>query len=77
MKTLTYNAFSVMPVKARKALVIDALKALGYELDESCRRKDAAYSRALSKFQKDNGLTPNGVVCEKTFVALCLDTHHQ
>lgn len=75
MKTLTFNAFSVMSIKARKALVIEALKNKGYELDENCRRKDAAYSRALSQFQRDNGLTPNGVVCEKTFNALELNNH--
>lgn len=75
MKALTYNAFLSMSVKVRKALVIGALKDKGYSLDEKCRRADQAYSRALSRFQKDNGITPNGVVCERTFNALELNKH--
>ena len=70
-KNLTYNSFLIMPVKVRKSVVLDCLESQwGYHIDDSHKRKDKAFNKVVATFQKDNGLVPNGVICEKTFDAL-------
>ena len=63
---LTYNHFRSYSMKARINWTQKVLIKLGYTDCNNCKR-DKQYIKALSKFQKDNGLGGNAEVCEKTF----------
>lgn len=75
-KRLTYNSFSMMPVKIRNSLVSEVLtNKWGYNIDASCNKHDKAFKKALIAFQKSMGLAGNAVVCEKTFNLLELSSY--
>ena len=62
-----------LPVKARLSLVSKVLtERWGYHIDLMGNRPDRAIIKALTLFQKDKGIGPNGIICEKTFEALGL-----
>lgn len=63
---LSYNHFRCCSMKARINWTQKVLLSLGYDTSTNCKR-DKQYIKALSKFQKDNGLGGNAEVCEKTF----------
>lgn len=72
-KRLTFSKFRGLPLKVRNSLVKEVLTdKWGYNIESNDKRRERSILKALSTFQKDNGLGPNGVVCEKTFNALHL-----
>jgi len=70
-KNLTFVRFNSYPVKVRISMVETKLNELGYVCNTNGKR-DRQYIEALKKFQSDNGLSPNAVVCIKTFETLKL-----
>lgn len=66
---MTFVRYNSNSVKARITMLQEALNKLGYDLDVTGKR-DKKTVKALMKFQKDNGIIPNGVVCERTFERL-------
>lgn len=63
---LTYEKFSVSPMKVRVLFVKKLLNALSYNLDETFI-EDKKYKRALKKYQTSKGLTGNCSLDIKTF----------
>ena len=75
-KRFTYNSFLMMPVKVRNSLVSEVLtNKWGYSIDPNDNKHDKAFKKALTAFQKSNGLAGNAVVCEKTFNLLQLSSY--
>ena len=56
-------------MKERLFIAQRALNNLNYPCDENGKR-DRKTIEALKQLQKDNGITPNAVICQKTFDAL-------
>lgn len=61
---LNYVKFTSMSIKARMHLVQEKLG-----LPVTCKR-DKVTVKAIQKLQSDNGITPNGVICESTYKIL-------
>lgn len=55
---LTYEKFSISPMKVRVLFVKKLLNTLNYNLDETFT-EDKHYKKALRKYQIDNGLAGN------------------
>lgn len=66
-KRLSYHRFNLLPLKQRWNLVCKALEIKGYEFTDNPNKKDRQVKRALSEFQKSNGLPGNGTICEESF----------
>lgn len=66
---VTYEKFSVAPVKVRILYVKKLLNALGYDLEETFI-DDKYYKKALKKFQSNNGFGENCVVSKDVFYCL-------
>lgn len=60
----------MLPMKARIVLLQNALISLGYKRVQVNGKRDKTTIKALMDVQKNNGITPNGVVCDKTFELL-------
>jgi len=60
-KIHNYNKFSVLSMNARLAWVQETLC-----VPVNCKR-DKLTVKAITDFQKSNGITPNGIICKKTF----------
>lgn len=58
--------FQSLSMKAKMNKIQERLKSLGYDVDINCKR-DKKTIKAIMKFQTENDITPNGVICEKTF----------
>lgn len=69
-KPLLYSKYLRLPVKARLVLLQKALVDKGYTNVSITGKRDRNTVKALSDLQKKNDLTPNGVVCEKTYSLL-------
>lgn len=67
-----YVKFSTMPVKGRIKWTSEQLIKLGYLVNDQTdhTKRTKSYVKALTKFQRDNGLGPNGEVHEKEFLLL-------
>lgn len=63
---INYVKFTSMSIKARMHLIQDRLIELGYNVEVTCKR-DRQTVKALMDFQKINGITTNGIVCENTY----------
>ena len=69
-ETITYSAYTCMPMKAKMSNLQRTLRdQYGYDLEITCKR-DKKTIKALMDFQKKHGLTPNGHVCERTLYEL-------
>ena len=68
----TYVKFSCMPMKGRIKWTSEKLINRGYLLDDGTdhTKRTKQFVKALTKFQKDNGLGANGEVHEKEFTLL-------
>ena len=66
---LTYEKFSVAPIKVRVLYVKKLLNKLKFDLDENFN-EDKKYKKALKKFQHDNGFGENCVVSKDVFYCL-------
>ena len=70
-RQLSYISFQTLPVKARKSIIADILSdKYGYDIPDSGKQREKAYTKALTSFQKSIGLAGNGVICEATFNAI-------
>lgn len=63
---LTYEKFSISPMKVRVLFVKKLLNTLNYNLDETFI-EDKAYKKALKKYQMSKGLAGNCSLDIKTF----------
>lgn len=68
-KRISYSTFSMMSMKGKMSTLQTNLIGMGYDVEVTCKR-DKKTIKALTDFQKRNGLTPNGVICETTFELL-------
>lgn len=68
-KGITFVRYSSLPMKVRIKILQKVLINLGYNLNISGIR-DRDTIKALKKFQKENGLSQNAVVCSKTYEIL-------
>lgn len=66
---MTYDKFNTLPLVAKMNLIQDILSDAGYVVGRRGKR-DRQTAKAITQFQKENGLTPNGVICRKTYQAL-------
>lgn len=67
---MIYSKYNSLSVKARIHMLQEKLISLGYtSVIINCKR-DKTTVKALMDFQSKNGITPNGMVCMKTFEAL-------
>ena len=66
-KRLSYHKFCMLPLKQRWNIVCKALENTGYTFTDDPNKRDRQVKRALSEFQKNNGLPGNGTVCEESF----------
>ena len=67
---MKFYHYQSMPMKARISTLQKRLIDLGYDKVTVTGKQDKQTTKALTDFQKINGITPNGIVCEKTFIAL-------
>lgn len=63
---MSFNRYQSYSVKARLIWMQKVLYQLGYDLLVTGKR-DKPTIKSLAKFQEDNGLTGNAVICETTF----------
>lgn len=63
---ITFNEFSVAPIKVRILYIKKLLNVLGYNLEETFY-DDKYYKKALKKFQIENNFTGNCVVTSDVF----------
>lgn len=72
MKSLTYNKFSIMSMKARISWCQERLIALGYlkENESSFAKRDKPFIQAVKRLQADNGFTTNAEIHEQEFLVL-------
>lgn len=66
---MKYRKFQFLSTKAKMSMIQERLIELGHDCSVNGRR-DKATVKGIQKIQKLNGITENGVVCEKTFDAL-------
>lgn len=67
---MRFEKFQVLSTKAKMSYVQTKLTELKlYDGEINCLR-DKKTVKAIMKLQKENGLTSNGIVCEKTFELL-------
>lgn len=66
---LTYEKFSIAPVKVRVLYIKKLLNKLEFNLDETFN-EDKYYKKALKKFQSNNGFGENCVVSKDVFYCL-------
>ena len=66
---LTYEKFSMAPIKVRVLYMKKLLNTLGYNLAETFS-EDKQYKKALKKFQSINGFGENCVVSKDVFYCL-------
>ena len=66
---LTYEKFSMAPVKIRVLYVKKLLNTLGFNINETFS-EDKQYKKALKKFQSNNGFGENCVVSKDVFYCL-------
>ena len=66
---LTFEKFSMVPVKIRVLYVKKLLNTLGYNLSETFS-EDKYYKKALKKFQSENDFSANCVVSKDVFNCL-------
>lgn len=69
---VTFERFSVSPIKVRVLFVKHLLNQLNYDLDETYI-EDKQYKKALKQYQTSKGITGNCVVDIKTFKSLITD----
>ena len=67
---MTFIKFSMQSMKARMYWLQDVLDNLGYDVPHNGKR-DRLTVKSLMEFQKSHGITPNGVICERTYDELC------
>lgn len=63
---LTFEKFSVSPIKVRTLFIKKLLNELGYNLDENFL-EDKKYKKSLRKYQIDNGFAGNCVISNDVF----------
>ncbi len=63
---ITFDKFSIAPMKVRILYIKKLLNVLGYNLEETFY-DDKYYKRALKKFQIENNFTGNCVVTSDVF----------
>ena len=73
-KPLLYSKYLRLPVKARLVLIQKSLVDKGYTNVSITGKRDRNTVKALSDLQKKNDLAPNGVVCEKTYALLEIES---
>ena len=66
---MSFVKFNILSVKARMSLVQERLISLGYKCSVTGKR-DKQTVKSIQDIQKKNDITPNGVICEKTYNAL-------
>lgn len=66
---MKYSKFQILSIKAKMSMVQKRLIELGYNCSVTGRR-DKSTVKGIQKVQKANGITENGVICQRTFDAL-------
>ena len=68
MKTITYEKFSVAPIKIRVLLIKKLLNNIGYKLEETYK-EDKPYKKALKDYQEQNGFIGNCIINNSVFAS--------
>ena len=63
---LSYEKFSMAPVKVRILYIKKLLNELGYNINENFK-DDKQYKKALINFQKNNNFAGNCIISESVF----------
>ena len=70
---ISFDKFSLLPVKVRVILIKSILNDIGYKLDVS-GIEDKQYKKALKKFQIDNGFVGNCMINDSLYNILINST---
>lgn len=64
---ITFEKFSILPVKVRILYIKKLLNNLGYNIQETFK-EDKEYKKALRDFQLKNNFTPNCMISKEIYL---------
>lgn len=64
---ITFEKFSILPVKVRVLYIKKLLNTLGYNVQESFK-EDKEYKKALRDFQVKNNFAPNCMISKEIYL---------
>lgn len=72
---ITFEKFSILPVKVRTLFIKKLLNNLGYNIQETFK-EDKEYKKALRDFQVKNNFAPNCVVSKDVYLFIIDKVHN-